>query len=150
MEPSPIRLRRVRRADSAAVGALLAAAGAGTLPLDRATLRRFRRLVADLGADCYLAERDGALVGLVHVTYTRHFFEGQRATLALLVVDPDARRQGIGQALTDLALRRARRRGCRVLTCYSAEREAAAAWLRRLGWRDAGGQLQVDLTPRAG
>ena len=51
MPEGRVHIRRGRRTDFTAVMALLAASG-GTVPVpDRATLRRFRQLVADLGGD---------------------------------------------------------------------------------------------------
>jgi N-acetylglutamate synthase-like GNAT family acetyltransferase len=151
MELPPIRHRRARRTDADAVRTLLSDAGIERPPDDRAGLRRFRHLVADLGGDLYLAERDARLVGLVHVTYSRHLLEGQRATLALLVVTPIARRRGVGAGLVALATARARRRGCPVLACPGSDAaDDGRDWLRRLGWHEAGTHLLVDLAGATG
>src|SRR5512139_1710981 len=68
MDGRPIRCRRARRTDAEAAFALIDQ-GAAAPPLDRAGRHRFRQLVADLGADCYVALIDETVVGLVHVTY---------------------------------------------------------------------------------
>jgi len=151
MELPPIRHRRARRTDADAVWTLLSDAGIEAPAEDRTGLRRFRRLVADLGGDLYLAERDASLVGLVHITYARHLLAGQRATLALLVVAPEARRCGVGAGLIDLAAARARRRGCPLLAWPGSDAAACGRdWLRRRGWREVGAHLLVDLTGAAG
>ena len=64
-----LTVRRARRDDFARVRAMLGAPTAG----DRAARKRFRRLVATLREDLYVAEREGdeALVGLVVVAYVR-------------------------------------------------------------------------------
>jgi N-acetylglutamate synthase-like GNAT family acetyltransferase len=145
----PIRYRRARRVDFPAIDALLRAAGAPEFTPDRAMLRRFRRLVADLGADLYVAEIDARLLGVVHVTYARTLI-GQRAHLELLVVAGDARGRGIGRGLVTLAAQRARRRGCAVLCCVAAAAaDGTGAFLSHTGWRGVGEQLEFDLTDAA-
>src|SRR5207237_8901581 len=81
-----VRVRRGRRRDLPQVQSLLGIAGGDRLA------RYFRRIVADLGTDFYVAEdREGAIVGLVSVVYARSLvrggmsaaLEGSRATPAL-------------------------------------------------------------------
>jgi len=102
-----IRVRRGRRRDLPHVQSLLGIGGS-----DRLT-RYFRRIVADLGTDFYVAEdRAGAIVGLVSVVYARSLvrggisatLDGARATPAVL------------DGLLAFAEERARRRGCVRLT----------------------------------
>jgi GNAT superfamily N-acetyltransferase len=145
-----IRHRRARRTDFEAIRALLTASGLAAPEPDRAGLRRFRRIVADLGADLYLAVADARVVGVVHVSYARHLDRGPQARLELLAVAPDVRRRGIGTGLAALVARRARRRGCAVLHCGTAgETDAGRDLLRRAGWRPAGQQFMLDLTEPA-
>jgi len=146
MPPTPIRHRRARRSDFDAIRALLESSGLAAPTPERAALRRFRRLVADLGADFYVAERDGRLLGVVHVTYTRHLTRSPRARLELLAVTPEARAGGVGRGLLALAAARARRRGCTALRCATPATPAEArAFLLRSGWRGAGEELEIDL-----
>jgi GNAT superfamily N-acetyltransferase len=101
---------------------------------DRATLRRFRQLVADLGGDFYLALVDDAVVGLVHVTYARQLAAPPSARLDQLVVAPTARRRGIGSALLAFVEQRARQRGCNSFTCLVPDADAVArVFLARAG-----------------
>jgi len=146
----PIRYRRARRTDFTAIDALLRAAGAPDSGRDRAILRRFRRLVADLGADLYVAETDARLLGVVHVSYARSLIIGQRAQLELLVVAADARGRGIGRGLVSLAAQRARRRGCAALRYVAAgAADGAGAFLTHSGWRSVGDQFEFDLAEAA-
>ena len=80
-----IHIRRGRRTDYAALAALCTwPAAEGNLP------RLFRRAVADLGYDLYVAEEGGRAIGVVAVSYVRALgLGGQRATLEELVVDPE-------------------------------------------------------------
>ena len=124
--------------------------GAAAAGADRAGLRRFRQLVADLGADCYVAVVDEPIVGLVHVTYARHLLDGQQRHLELLVVAPDGRGQGVGGALARvgggarpparLPLHRLAR---------SPLRDRAGAALSPLGWRPDGRRsVRVEIPGR--
>src|SRR5262245_60841024 len=112
-----VRIRRGRRTDFVAVMQVMAASGIAVPPADRVTLRRFRNIVADLGNDLYVAAIDGALAGLVHVTYARQLTAQPRARLDQLVVADAFRRRGVGSALLALVEERARRRGCALLSC---------------------------------
>src|SRR5262245_20949376 len=112
MPETPVCIRRGRRTDFTAVMQLLAASNVAVPVPDRATLRRFRHLVNDLGTDFYVALVDGALAGLVHVSYVRQLASAPVARLETLVVAVTLRRCGVGSSLLRFAQRRARQRGC--------------------------------------
>jgi len=129
--------------------ALLAASDRAVPPPDRHTLRRFRRIVSDLGADLYLGVEEEALAGLVHVTYSRRLAAGQRAQLDQLLVAPGCRRRGIGSALLSFARQRAAKRGCDELSCVLGSKDGeAAAFLQAVGFGAEKVQLSLGL-PRA-
>ena len=139
MPDSRIHIRRGRRTDFMAVMSLLAASGVSVPPSDRATLRRFRNLVADLGADFYLAVVDGTLAGLVHVTYARQLTALPRACLDYLVVAAPFRRQGIGSTLVTFARNRAVGRGCATFSCgLAADRLTPWPFLEKNGFQHSG------------
>lgn len=106
------QIRRGRRTDFSPVMQVLADSGIPVPPPDRATLKRFRNIVADLGADFYVAFVDDIIVALVHVSYARQLTHAQHARLDQLVVARQFRRRGIGTALLDFVQQRARKRGC--------------------------------------
>ncbi len=134
MSDARVHIRRGRRTDFTAVMALLALGGVAVPVPDRATLRRFRQLVADLGGDFYLALVDDVVVGLVHVTYARQLAAPPSARLHQLVVAPAVRHRGIASALLAFVERRARRRGCTALTCVVPDADPAArAFLAKAG-----------------
>jgi N-acetylglutamate synthase-like GNAT family acetyltransferase len=138
----PIRIRRGRRTDFAAVMALLAGAGSA-IAADRRALHRFRQLVADLGADFYLATIDERIAGVAHITYARQLASAPIATLATLVVGEESRRRGVGTALLRFALERARRRACGTLRCALNSSDGGARLLTRMGATVAGQLYEV-------
>jgi len=142
----PIRHRRARRSDFEAIRALLAAGGLPELSPERTGRHRFRAVLADLGADLYVAERDARVVGVVHVVYSRRLTGAPEARLAVLTVAPEARRHGVGRGLAAFAAARARRRGCAALRCAAApDADAQRAFLIRSGWRPRDEQFEFDL-----
>ena len=146
MPAARVQIRRGRRTDFTAVMQLLAASGVALPAPDRATLRRFRNLVNDLGTDFYLALVDGALAGLVHVTYARQLSAVPLARLEQLLVAKPLRRHGVGTALLAFVQQRARRRGCGALSCVLAPTEwPARQLLEKAGLRPDGESFAMPL-----
>ena len=86
------------------------------------------------GAPVYVAERQGVVVGMVTLcTYTT--LTGAKAYLDHLVVAPEARRSGVGRALVEYAIERAKDAGAsRVDLTARASKHAAHALYRSLGF----------------
>lgn len=114
-----VRIRRVRREDFDQIAALAASLNLEPPTSERATLRRFRNIVGDMGCDFDVAERAGKVCGFVHVAYIRTLLEGNRGQLVALVADGTICRNRLFEA----AVRRAARRQCRDLTAFEG------AWL---------------------
>ena len=107
-----VRVRRGRRHDLPQVQSLLGATAGERLA------RLFRRIVADLGSDLYVAEDGtGEIVGLVSVVYARSLVRG-----GLSATIDGARARGavspLREGLVAFAEERARRRGCRRLAAW--------------------------------
>ena len=124
-------------------------------PADRATLRRFRHIVADLGNDLYVATVDERLVGVVHASYARQVTTYPLARIELLAVAPPLRRQGVGAALVRHIEDRARQRACVRASCdlSGVTREAVpeiAAFFARLGWTCVSRVCAMDLASPPG
>ncbi|MGH7821269.1 MAG: GNAT family N-acetyltransferase [Candidatus Binatia bacterium] len=131
-----IRIRRGRRTDYDALSTLGAWPEVAESPAR--SIRMFRRVVADLAYDLYVAEEGTTPVGLIAVSYVRALaLGGQRATLEQLVVAPERRGAGIGTRLLEFVLRRAAKRGARMFEAKPAD-EAAARFLDRAGFRSNG------------
>jgi ribosomal protein S18 acetylase RimI-like enzyme len=89
------------------------------------------------GFEVYRSMQDGRLVAAVRCS-----FPTSTCHLDRLAVDPDLRRRGLGQALVEHAVARARRAGVtRVWTQMNPKIDEAMALFRSLGFRDAGRHL---------
>lgn len=100
---------------------------------DRPTRESFepsvRRLVADQDAEFLLAAPDSGApaAGVCQLRYRYVIWvEGEECLLEDLFVSEDARRAGIGSALVEVAIERARARGCRRMQLDVNEANAAA------------------------
>lgn len=136
MSVSDLTLRRARRSDFTAVMHLLVGVGLPAPVVDRPTLRRFRHLVSDLGADFYLVFGHDELAGFVHATYSRRLAVPPLARVEQLVVAPAALLEGplVVTALLDLVRRRAAKRGCSEWTLSTqASAQIGAAELEAQG-----------------
>lgn len=125
MNTPELEIRRGRRQDFAAVMRLLVP-NSGTAA-DRRTVRRFRHIAADLGADLYVATLGGKVVGVIHVSYSRQLTGGQRARVEDLAADDEYARHEIRRRLLEFALGRARGRECAWLCCVPSGGAAGLA-----------------------
>jgi len=132
-----------RRLSQILIATVAAGASVSFLPpLSMETARAFwRRIAADVGAGTRLllvAWLDGAMVGTVQVNCGTPQNQPHRADLEKLLVDPAARRRGVGRALLARAEQAARRVGRRLLTLDTRAGDAAEPLYRSMGWQEAG------------
>lgn len=139
---SDLLVRRATPADHEAAGEVTVAAYAEftTGPDDHyiALLRDAAR--RDREAELWVAERDGAVVGTVTLALPgspwREIGTDDEGEFRMLAVAPEARRQGVGDALTQLVLDRFRSLGFRAVVLSSlAQMTAAHRVYERLGFR---------------
>lgn len=105
-------------------------------PAEReAASQRFRE---SLAMDVLVAEVDGEVVGFLVLTFVRAL-SGLRALIDDQAVDPAYRRQGIGAALVEAAIKRANRRGATHLLVDTSRGDAAARDFYQACGFEAGG-----------
>lgn len=128
MATSALRIRPAERDELGAVLALWARAGLEPSATD--SLDKLELLTAQDPDTLLVAEIDSALVGTVIAAW-----DGWRANLYRLAVDPDHRRQGLASALVQEAERRLTSRGARrVSALVLGDIDEATRFWRALGY----------------
>ena len=133
-----VRVRRGRRRDLPQLRVVLGAPATDRLE------RFYRRILADLGMDVYVAEDpEGAIVGVVSLAYRRSLVRGGVSAFLDGVRTREA--PAVLEGLVAFAEERARRRGCCRLAAWveTGDGELRAALIAR-GYR-AGELLTTDL-----
>jgi ribosomal protein S18 acetylase RimI-like enzyme len=115
-----------------AAGRLLPQLSESAAPLDADGLAR---ITSHQATTLFVARSDGVIVGMLTLV-TFPLVTGLRARIEDVVVDQDARGQGVGTALTMAAIDQARREGARSIDLTSrASRVAANRLYQQLGFR---------------
>jgi len=137
-------LRRARREDVPAIVGLLQDDFLGAAreapkgaPLPESYYAAFDEIEADPRAELVVAEEDGAVVGTMHLTVLPHLSAKGSRSLQLenVHVASSRRSKGIGKALIEWALERARLQGCaRVQLTSNKLRKDAHRFYARLGF----------------
>jgi GNAT superfamily N-acetyltransferase len=142
MDPT---VRDARRADAAAIAALLTQLG---YPSDAATVQERLDRLQIVGDRVVVAELDGEVVGLAHLQVTPAIERDRPAgKLGALVVDEAHRGGGVGRALVEAAEAEARLRGCELLYLTTSEgRDDAHAFYERVGLEHTGRRYSRTLS----
>ncbi|WP_437678470.1 GNAT family N-acetyltransferase [Sorangium sp. So ce131] len=146
MNQAPITptLRRAVEADLPAVIHLFSIPDEGNLktdhpgpPLDL----RYREALAAIAEDpnngLFVAEVEGRVAGAFHLTIIQYVANhgGRVAQIENVIVDPNMRSRGLGEAMMRWAIDEARRRGCfRVQLTSNKVRRRAHRFYERLGF----------------
>jgi GNAT superfamily N-acetyltransferase len=142
-------LRAAREEDHAAIAALAGELGYPSTP--EAVAGRWRALAADPHAAALVAERDGLVVGWMHVGVAHTLDSDPFAEIVGLVVADRARGQGVGAALVDAAKAWARDRGLgRLRVRSNVVRERAHRFYEHQGFALKKTQRVFDLDLTAG
>lgn len=133
-----MKFRIASRADVPPILRLLAdddisrARGFGEAPVaeavDAAIWSAFEEIDADPNNELLVAEDGGEIVGTCQLTFIPGLSRGgaRRMTIEAVRVRTDRRGAGVGRALMDFALGRARERGCRMVQLTTDKRRGAA------------------------
>jgi GNAT superfamily N-acetyltransferase len=134
MPTGDVTIRRAERTDAPEMARLAAELG---YPMPLAEMeRRLERLLTSPRHHIVVAsDGGGQLFGWIHVEHRTSLEGGERAELMGLVVDPAARRRGIGRELVDVAESWTSAKGLLELTVRSnAARELSHPFYEALGY----------------
>lgn len=120
MADPPLRFRRARLDDVPAIVRMLADDPLGAkrerhqTPLPDSYVQAFRAIDADANNELVVACQDTEVVGVLQLTFIPYltYQGGWRALIEGVRVDSRARSRGLGRALLEWAIARARERGC--------------------------------------
>ena len=153
---SALTLRRAEEADLPAVVRLFAIPDEGNLkdedpssPLPSCYAEALARIAADPRNMLLVAEREGAVIGAFHLTIVQYvaYRGGRVAQIENVIVEPSARRLGVGAAMMAWAIDEARRQGCfRVQLTSNKARTRAHRVYERLGFKATHEGLKLALT----
>jgi GNAT superfamily N-acetyltransferase len=128
------KLRNAEPRDFAAVRRLIGQLGYA--PEEAEFRRRFDAVLAAAGHRVIVAEKDGTVVGILHVFERPALDKGCEAVVQALVVDDLARGRGIGEVLMGEAEAWAAGRGLAATSLYTrTDRDRAHAFYERIGYR---------------
>ena len=120
---SDVAFRRAQREDVERIVRMLADDPLGAkreryeLPLPRSYLAAFEAIEADPNNEIVVACLDGEVMGVLQITFIPGltYQGGWRALIEGVRVDGAARSAGVGRAMVEHAIGRARERGCRLV-----------------------------------
>ena len=107
-------------------------------PLPESYVKAFEEIEADKNNELIVAEKKGAIVGTMQITFTPSisFQGGKRATVESVRVDGKYRGQGFGKELMKWAIERARQEHCfAIQLTTNAERKDAHRFYENLGFK---------------
>jgi GNAT superfamily N-acetyltransferase len=131
-------VRAAAQGDAPSIAALMGMLG---YPTDEGAMRgRLERILADPGYATFVAERAGAVIGMVGVMRGVAYNSDQPfARIVALVVDDQARGSGAGAALVRAAEKWAREQGAASIHLTTAShRDGAHAFYSRVGYQATG------------
>jgi ribosomal protein S18 acetylase RimI-like enzyme len=151
---SSIRYRRATAADVPAIVRMLADDTLGatrervTSPLPQSYVDAFHAIDRDPNIELIVAESNGVVVGTVQLTYMPGLSrQGMwRATIEAVRVATSERGKGIGAAMIQETIARARQRGCGLVQLTSdRSRDDARRFYERLGFKHTHAGMKLSL-----
>jgi ribosomal protein S18 acetylase RimI-like enzyme len=139
-----IRFRLAKRADLPSIVRLLADDDLGNQreqiadPLPESYYSAFEQIERDPNHELIVVERNGDVIGTLHMIFlpSISYQGGLRAQIESVRVDKEFQSQGIGSAMMQWSMQRAKQRGAHLvqLTTHKT-REAAHRFYERLGFK---------------
>ena len=110
----------------------------------------FQAIAADDNHDLLVADIEGYVVGALQLSFILHltYKGGWRAQIEGVRVAEEVRSRGVGQALFDEAIARAKRKGCHLVQLTTDRRRPEALkFYLRLGFKATHDGLKLHLSP---
>jgi GNAT superfamily N-acetyltransferase len=151
-----LRFRAAVGEDLPAIVHLLADDELGSLrereevPLPQSYYEAFAGIEYDSNHQLIVAELDGKVIGTLHLMFlpSVSFQGGLRAQVESVRVDKECRNMGIGQAMMNFAIERARERGAHVIQLTThLSRKDAHRFYEKLGFKGSHLGMKLDLKP---
>ena len=117
-------------------------------PLPESYVKAFEEIATDKNNELIVAEKDGAVVGTLQLTFTPSisFQGGKRSSVESVRVDAKYRAQGIGRELMLYAIGRAREEKCvSMQLTTNAERADAHRFYENLGFKKSHLGMKLSL-----
>jgi len=158
MTDAPLSFRRARSADVPDIARMLADDPLGATrerdvtPLPESYARAFRAIDSDPNNELVVADQDGRVVGVLQLTFipSLTYQGGWRALIEGVRVDARVRSHGLGRALFEWAIARARERGCHVVQLTTDKaRPDARRFYEALGFVASHEGMKLSLTTPA-
>ena len=124
-----------------------------SVPLPRCYVEAFEAIRADANNELVVAERAGAVVGVLQITFIPNLSHGGawRALIEGVRVAAEVRSTGLGRRLFEWAIERARQRGCRLVQLTSDKaRPDAIRFYESLGFVASHEGMKLSLAPIGG
>jgi GNAT superfamily N-acetyltransferase len=143
---STLSIRQPTTADAASIARLSTQLG---YPTEASQMpARLERFAADPNASAFVAERDGAVIGMatVHLRSTLNH-DAPIAQITLLVVDETSRSHGVGRALVEAAEAWTQAQGAkRIVVTTQLHRTGAHAFYEKVGFTHTGRRYGKDFS----
>lgn len=107
-------------------------------PLSMRNAEEYWKGVVDTGVILWIAKLDGDIVGSVQLHLCLKQNGKHRAEIAKLMVDPKARRMGVGRALMQIAEKRAKAEGRSLLVLDTRAGDPSNLLYKSIGYIEAG------------
>jgi GNAT superfamily N-acetyltransferase len=156
LQHTELELRSATEADLPSIVALLVDDPLGALREDASEQlaseyrTAFQAIADDANHDLLVADIEGRVVGVLQLSFIPHltYKGGWRAQIEGVRVAEEVRSRGVGQALFDAAIARAKSKGCHLVQLTTDRRRPEALkFYLRLGFKATHEGLKLHLSP---
>ncbi len=150
-----MRIRKATKEDVSAIVGLIADDKLGKqredyrIPLPKVYIEAFNSIIADGNQELMVVENDqGDIIGTLQLSFIQYltYQGGIRAQIEAVRVDKDHRGQGLGEAMFNWAIARAKEKGAHVVQLTTdKQRPGALKFYEKLGFRASHEGMKLHL-----